>query len=510
MTKANLRPYQLDVFERLQGKRAAGTKRLLLVMVTGAGKTHVAVHLIEDAVQRGLSVLFLAHRHELIVQASRRLFEAGLGDHGIIKTGLPPRLHVPVQVGSVQTIHARAYRSKRIALPDFDLIIIDEAHHARARTYQQIIEAFPKATLVGLTATPCRGDGRGLGNIFDELIEGPSVDQLITEGHLVGTRIFAPASPDLRGVHSRQGDYVVDELAEAIDKPQLVGDIVTHWLRHGENRRTVVFTVKVAHSIHVRDEFRRAGITAEHIDGTTPIEKRTEILRKLDAGKIRIVANCMVLTEGWDQPAVSCIVLARPTRQIGLYQQMVGRVLRPYPASDKTDAVILDHAGAVHMHGFPEDPIQWTLSTDKKAVNKVHEARLASPHTQGLKNCPLCGAVRMEGKPCGACGWAPGPKSRSFEFEDGDLARVERDRSVTTVPLDKLNFYRQLAGVFAEKRRRNPAIKNGWLAWKYKEKTGEWPPSHWGHAEPMTPSPEVRAWVRSRDIAYARAMEARR
>jgi DNA repair protein RadD len=194
----------------------------------------------------------------------------GLVITDFIKAGRPTRLLAPIQVASVQTVHARVFRRQKIDLRDFGLIVVDEAHHARAKTYQQIVDHFPDARILGLTATPCRGDGRGLGNIFDCLILGPPFEELKAAGRLVGSRIYAPVRPDLSGVHIRQGDYVEGELAGAMNKQQLVGDIVTHWLRHAEGRATVVFATGVRHSVDIRNAFRVAGIAAEHIDGNTP------------------------------------------------------------------------------------------------------------------------------------------------------------------------------------------------------------------------------------------------
>jgi DNA repair protein RadD len=201
-------PCQVAVVDKLKAAIAAGRKRILLTMPTGSGKTIVAAHLMRELKVSGKR-LFVAHRHELITQASAKLLDAGLGHHGIIKAGFPPNLHLPVQVGSVQTIHSRVFRSRKIALSDFGLIIIDEAHHARARTYQQIVLAFPDAIIIGLTATPCRGDGLGLGNIFEVLIEGPEVAELIGLRLLVGTKVFAPYRPDLRGIRfdRKKADY---------------------------------------------------------------------------------------------------------------------------------------------------------------------------------------------------------------------------------------------------------------------------------------------------------------
>jgi DNA repair protein RadD len=206
-----------------------------------------------------------------------------------------------------------------------------------------------------LTATPCRGDGRGLGGIFETMIECPQVSELIEKEHLVKSIVYAPVDPDLKGVGTRNGDFVEAQLADRMDRPKLIDDVVTHWHKYGGGRKTVVFGVNVAHSIHLRDEFRLSGVRAEHIDGATPKDERDAILARLASGEIEMVTNCMVLTEGWDMPEVSCCILARPTKKMGLYRQMVGRVLRPAPG--KTNAIILDHSGAVYLHGQPADHV---------------------------------------------------------------------------------------------------------------------------------------------------------
>ena len=296
-----LRPYQRDVLERVWASIEAGQRRVLLVAPTASGKTVIGGELIRDAVGRGMRVLFLDHRRELTGQASRKIHAVGV-DHGIIQAGFQPRPGERVQVAAVQTLHARAVRSSAMEMPPADVVIVDEAHHIRARTYQRIIEAYPGAIVIGLTATPCRGDGRGLGNVFDVLVESASVAELTALGFLVPSRIYAPTRPDLTGVRVERGDYVEAQLAERMDKAQLVGDVVEHWHRLAERRRTVVFATGVAHSVHLRDEFRRSGVMAEHIDGSTPIEERDAILARLAAGTVEVVSNAMVLTEGWDCP----------------------------------------------------------------------------------------------------------------------------------------------------------------------------------------------------------------
>ena len=271
-------------------------------------------------------------------------------------------------------------------LPPANLLVIDECHHAPAQTYQKIIAAYPDAMLLGLTATPCRGDGRGLGGIFETHDRMSAGRDLIEHGYLVGTRVYAPVDPDLRGVRTQAGDYVESRLAERMDRAELVGDIVTHWHKYGERRKTVAFAVNVAHSIHIRDEFIKSGVRAEHIDGSTPKPERDASLARLASGEIELVTNCMVLTEGWDMPEVGCCILARPTKKMGLYRQMIGRVLRP--ADGKPDAIVLDHSGAVFRHGFVEDPVEWTLDPDRRAESpdaRQRAARMASH--RGLLEC---------------------------------------------------------------------------------------------------------------------------
>jgi len=233
---------------------------------------------------------------------------------------------------------------------------------------------------------------------------------------------------------------------------------------------------------------------------------RERCLRGYASGRSRALP--IMLTEGWDRPEASCLILARPTRSLGLYRQMVGRILRPAPG--KADALILDHSGAVFVHGFPDDEIAWELHKDKRAENISHAKRGAGSHLPALTPCPECSAVRLEGKPCTACGWHPVKRARPVEIADGELGEVSRDRSVRVRLDDEFQFYRELLWILVEKRRRNPTIKDGWAAAKFREKTRRWPPFGWRGAGPSLPSPATRAWVRSRDIAYARARHSRR
>jgi len=494
-----LRDYQAAVIVRAEQAIASGERCILIVAPTGAGKTVIAAAMAVDAARAGKRILFLVHRRELVVQASQKLHGADL-DHGIVAAGFAARPGEAVQVASIATLHARAVRSASMELPAADLVFVDEAHHATARTWRRLIDAYPEAAIVGLTATPCRSDGRGLGAIFSTLVECPTIAELTTAGWLVPTTVYAPKPPDLDGVRITGGDYDEAQLAERMDRPRLVGDVVEHWLRLADGRRTVVFAVNVAHAVHLSREFGRAGVAAAHLDGSTPLAERDALLAQLAAGTLDVMVNCGVLTEGFDLPDIGCIVLARPTKSFGLYRQIVGRGLRPAPG--KCRCVVLDHAGCTHEHGFIDAAIKWTLAPDRRAWLPA-EGGSALLRPRVLAACPECSAARWEGQPCRACGWRPQPKAKAIPTIDGELAPMSHDgvvRGDLPTVADKELFFRQLLWIAGQR-----AYKPGWAAHKYRERFGVWPRR--GDVEPMPPAPDVLAWVRSRQIAYARAQE---
>jgi DNA repair protein RadD len=400
--------YQDDVIAEFEREIAAGRKHIILVAPTGSGKTVIGSEIISRTRAQGQHVLVLAHRREIITQTQEKLAANGVRA-GIIQAGCAPRPLERVQVASISTLHHRAIRRDVMELPLADLLVIDEAHHAPARTYRKIIDAYPNAVLLGLTATPCRGDDRGLGSIFETMIQCPQVAELIVQGYLVKSDVYAPVDPDLTGVGTRNGDFIEGQLADRMDRAKLVGDIVTHWHKFGNRRKTVAFAVNVAHSIHLRDEFRRSGVRAEHLDGNTAMDERDATLTRLASGKIDLVTNCMVLTEGWDMPEVACCILARPTKKMGLYRQMIGRVLRPAPG--KATAIVLDHSGAVFRHGLPEDRVNWALDPDDRASSPDHTAR-SRKVGGGLIECSQCTALRVGGQAMRVCGSGDGRRRR--------------------------------------------------------------------------------------------------
>jgi superfamily II DNA or RNA helicase len=486
----NLRDYQITAIRQIDAANSA-----IYVLPTGGDKTVIFCKLIEALASKGDRVLIITHRVEILDQTSYKLQSLGI-DHGVIKAGRVADAGQRVQLASIQTL-ARRVGDGRLEYPKADVVVVDECQHARAMTWRAALDANPDARRYGFTATPCCGDGGGLGDLFAELIIGPHVADLQKAGHLTSVKYFAPATPALKGVTTRNGDYAVNELADRMNRAHLVGDVVTQWHRLAERRRTIVFAVDVGHSVHIRDEFVAAGVKCEHLDGTTDKDERKGILDRLASGETEVVTNCMVLTEGFDCPPVGCIVLARPTKQLGLYRQMAGRGLRP--AEGKSNLILIDHSGAVHRHGRLEDEVAWTLETDKRAVNVDHEARTAKDHDPYCE-CSQCGHVRIRGEACDNCGFKPGPRPDLIIADDEDLVEVGQ----AGVKHSYEDRRRWLAMLYHIERDRG--YRRNWARVNYREKFREYPP-YGSPIPPMDPTPEVLSWVRSRQIAYAKAKQ---
>lgn len=430
-----LRPYQVRGREMVREEIGRGKRRVLIVLPTGGGKTVLAADIIKRTLDGGRKVLFVAHRRELIKQSYDKLIDVGIpeGNVGIIMRGLDRRPHAPVQVASIQTLVNRP-------TPPADVLFIDEAHRALAKSYVTLSDSLPGAVKLGLTATPWRGDGKGLCEAYDSLVSICTVKELIADGFLVAPQCYgAPGgTPDVSGVRivrTVEGeDYDPRGLANACDQSGLVGDIVANWKARGGGRRTVVFAASVAHSQHIAERFRGAGVRAEHLDGTTPVRERDACLARLRAGDCTVVCNCDVLSEGWDMPEVKCCVLAKPTRSVTKYLQKVGRVLRPW--RDET-CVILDHAGCIPQFGFPQKDrsSEMTLGARQK--------RMSAERGPGVRICTECFlAYSSELAACPACGHAPvrgtGPDMMPEEAP-GELVPLAEDADPLEGLRDRVN-----------------------------------------------------------------------
>lgn len=370
-----LRDYQSNGVDKIRDAFRRRKKFVLFILPTGGGKTAVFSYIAESAVGRGKKVLILVHRQELLNQASAGLARLGV-EHGLIS----PRFehsNSNVQIASVQTA---VRRLDKLGSPD--LIIIDEAHHATASTYRKILEANPSALVLGVTATPVRSDGKGLGiesgGIFDDIVIGPSVSDLIGLGFLVEPEVYAPPLDlDLSGLKRKMGDYDKKQLDERFNKPRIFGCAVDHYLRLCPGQPAIAFCNSVARAEEAASEFRARGVRAVRVDGAMEQSARVAAIEGLGNGSVDVLTSADLIGEGVDIPRVSAAILLRPTQSLGLYLQQVGRALRPYPG--KKRAIILDHVGNTLMHGFADDDRAWSLTEgyrEKKIILAVGEVEV--------------------------------------------------------------------------------------------------------------------------------------
>lgn len=460
-----LRPYQEKLIEGIRASYRAGKKAPILSLPTGGGKTFCFAYMTQQAAQRGKRVLILVHKTELLDQASRSLAALGV-DHGRISPGHHGE-RSQVAVASIQTLIRRLPKLKM----QFDFIIIDEAHHGVSSSYRRILVYFPNAHILGVTATPCRTDGQGLGvdhgGIFDDLVEGPSVEELIDIGALVRPVVYAPPSGlDLSGIRRIGGDYDKRELNARVDKPTITGSAVDHYARLTPGDPAIAFCASLQHASHVRDEFRSRGFTSEIIHGGLDDLTRKSMIEGLGAGRIHVLTSVDLISEGTDIPIVSTGILLRPTQSKALYLQQVGRVLRPSPS--KARAVILDHVGNCLKHGLPTDKNEWSLEGDKK---KRGSKEL---ETIRVRQCKKCFAVWEQGIKCPECGHvnvieARKPKQTEGELREISKVEIERLRIAKRREEGQAKTFEDLLAI--EKAR---GYRPGWahLRWNARRKRG--------------------------------------
>ena len=394
MIENTLRDYQYEAVDELRDATGRSGS-VVLVLPTGAGKTVVAGEIARLAAERGSRTLLLVHRRELVKQSLKTLTEAVPGVLvGVEAAGWEPTPWAPLQVGSVSSIVRRNWDvNPRI-------VIVDEAHHARAKTWEMVLARWPNATVIGLTATPERLDGKGLGEHFAEMSLGPTIDELSsTINPATGITYLAPcrtltlpAAIALDGVRkTRHGDYLRADVEERVTG-RVIAAAADAYLMHAAGKRAIFFGVHRDHSRRVCEELRKRGVRAEHVDGKDPIPRRDRIMQEFRDGAIDVIGNCQLIEEGFDAPACEVVMLGSPTKSVTRFLQQAGRAMRPGP--DKT-ALILDLAGICHDLGLPDDVREWSL-----ADGEVAEERRASK--QALRVCERC-HTGFYGRECPAC-----------------------------------------------------------------------------------------------------------
>jgi DNA repair protein RadD len=406
-----LRPDQEEALEAVRAHLRRGRRRVLLQAPTGFGKTVVASTMAKTAVEKGKRVWMLVHRRELVRQVSKAFTKCDL-QHGIVSAGYPSNRFHAAQVCSIPTLVNRLdlYQAPNV-------IIFDEAHHISAGSWAKIAQAFPEAVQIGLSATPIRLDGVGLGEFFDELVEGPPVKWLIEHGALAPYRLLAPASNlNLASVHRTAGDYNKRELDDAVAASTITGDAVEHYCKHAMGTKALMFHVSIARSVDAVERFTAAGITAKHVDGETDPIERDAAIEAFENGDLMVMSNVGLFGEGTDLAGVQTLIDCAPSMSLGSVMQRWGRVLRPAPGKV---ALILDHAGnSGEKHGYPDTERQWSLEGRTKRKKK-------DPEEITLRRCPVCMATLMGYvAKCDACGHVFESQGREVEEVAGELQEV--------------------------------------------------------------------------------------
>lgn len=353
-----LRPYQERIIEEIRAHFRTGIRSVLVQSPTGSGKTCLTAHMLKKASERGHRCMFFVHRRELILQSSKSFSEIGI-DHGIIAPGFSNENNKLIQIVSIPTICRRLHK-----IDPPHMAVFDEAHHSASKTWKNVYDWCANSYHVGLSATPVRLDGKGLGELFDVIVKGPRVSELIEQGFLSDYKMFCPSNIDSASLHKRCGDYIRSEVESQVLKASITGKAVNEYKAHAMGKRAIVFTVSVKHAKHVAESFNEAGISARAVDGTTPKDERDRAFAEFYSGKVPVLCNCELACEGVDIPGAEVAILMRPTLSVALYLQQVGRVLRP--AEGKSHAVILDHVGNAMRHGLPCDDREFSLDGIKK------------------------------------------------------------------------------------------------------------------------------------------------
>lgn len=409
-----LREYQTDLIDQARAAIRAGERAILIQSPTGSGKTVLVAKMAQTAAQRGYRSWFNVHRRELVKQSVMTLTESAGMEVGVVAAGFQGNRNLLCQVCSIGTL-----RQRRSLLGKPSLIIWDECHHVAAKSWDEIFAEYPNAAHIGLTATPERLDGTGLRKWFSKLIVGPSTSWLIDQGYLSPYRMFAPRPPNLDGVHVLGGDYNKRELAAAMNRSTVTGDVIEHYKKHAAGKRMVVFAWSIEASKMLAAQFLRAGISAEHVDGETDVNARDAAVDRFKRGDTLILTNVDLFGEGFDVPAIEAVALLRPTRSLALYLQQIGRGLRVLPG--KEYAVILDHAGNCRRFGLPDDEREWSLDGRRKSKS-IDDA---AP----IRQCPMCYAVMSAAaEQCKYCGFKFLAAPREIEQVEGELEEVDVKR----------------------------------------------------------------------------------
>lgn len=370
-------------------------------------------------------------------------------------------------------------------------VAVHNCHRSISKTYMDTIKLYHDKIIIACTATPMRADQRGLGEVYEGIVDVVGVKELTEKGHLSPARYFVPAEIDLEKIKITRGDYEVKELDNRINQPKLVGDIVENWLKIAEGRKTIIFCITVKHSRNVSAAFSAKGIPAYHLDAKSSDSEREDAFLAMSQGKIKIITNVALYQEGMDCPDIACVVMARPTKSLGLYRQCVGRGLRI--SGEHQDCIVIDHGGVVEEHGLVDDEVVWTLDGKKRAWKKKKQKE---PKEKSLVTCSVCNLVFEGADKCPDCGSPVKSFGKKVETVDAELKELSGKKATTA---DKRRYLGMLKKwVFDNKK--NPKM----IKAKYRSKFGCWPHHTIADCLPIQPDQAFLNLMKHDMIKYAK------
>lgn len=390
-----LRNYQEALVQKVHDTFKRGIKASCIVLPCGGGKSVIVAEIAKRTTEKLNRVLFLVHRIELCEQIENTFRNWG----------------VDMDFCKIMMVQTAVRRLDKIPHPS--LIITDETHHSKSNSYRKIYDYFKDSYRVGVTATPVRLDGSGLGDIYSTLIEGVSAKWLIENHFLSPYTYYAPSVADMNGIKIKRGEFETKSAENVLFNRTVFGNVVNHYRKLANGKQAICYCVSVKHSSAMAEEFRKNGISAEHIDGTTPKFERQSIIEDFRNGKIKILCNVDLISEGFDVPDCECAILLRPTQSLTLYIQQSMRCMRY--KNGKT-AVIIDHVGNYARFGMPDADRTWTLEDKpKKSIVQTEEKEIK------LSQCPECFYTfepDEEVKICPNCGYVFPKKDRTLDINE--------------------------------------------------------------------------------------------
>lgn len=472
-------------------------RRIVGLAPTGFGKTRVAARVLEGHAERGLKTCFIVPRVSLMEQTAKAFMDLGLDDITYLWAGHDYRPGALITIASADTYIRREKG-------DFALTIVDECHLRRRKLLEWMRE-HPEDRYLGLSGTPF---APWIGEYYTALAKSKPMRWLIDNGRLSEYEVYAPDVPDLSGVKTQAGDYghdyVESQLAQVMGQAKVVGDIVSNWLEHGQNRLTMALCVNVLHANQVCNEFNKSGVPAEVITGETPIEERERTFARMRAGITRVCTSVNALTEGLDIAEISCVINARPTRSLARYLQGMGRGLRVAPGKDK--CVIFDHSGATLLLGMPEDVQIDELNSGSDGLQTAQKRIDDDKPERTPKICPQCKFLKPAGMHvCAKCGFKPLMGQDVETNHDVGLKKIGKGKKKTATKEDKQFFFSELLGYQRERANEGRPISDGWVSNQYRNRFGVWPQGL--DRYPRPPSIETRQYIRAQFIKFAKQKE---